>query len=277
MTLENEKPGVVTAAVKLLYLTLVIGVVRSFLEWTHVTQIASPEFALLMIVFTSVIMLWLIQKMDQGRNWSRILFALLFVLGIPFSIQPLLQSLSNSPVSGVLGLAQIGLQIIALFMLFGGDSRCWFHPDAPATPSAAPLILLVLLVGGVAFYFLHDSSQPIIILPSQPAITPTPPQTAAVSQPTPLVPPTPTPLPQDVTLTAPIQIPIVVHGKPSGTVTLQRGTRLPLVSVTGDSVTVRYVDSTASIPITSTDISTKPSSRQTSENSENPMPAAPEK
>ncbi len=253
MTQNTDKPSAVSGAVGLLYVTMAMGGVRTVLEWTHITTIASSDFALITIVLTFVIQLWLIHKIDQGRNWSRILFALLFVIGIPFSIQPLLQSLSDSPLSGLLGLAQLGLQTIALFMLFSGGARCWFHPDEPASSSAAPLILLVLLLGGAAFFFLHDGSRPFAILPPQATTTPTPTPPESLPPPIAVLPPTPPPLPREVTLTTPIQMPVVIRGKPSGSVSLPRGTRLQLVSVGRGSVVVRYVDSIATIPTTATD------------------------
>lgn len=66
--------------------------------------------------------------------------------------------------------------------------------------------------------------------------------------------PTPPPLPSDVTLTAPVQIPATVDGKSFGTITLPRGTRLPLVSLNNGVATVRYAGSTATVPVTVTDL-----------------------
>lgn len=136
------------------------------------------------------------------------------------------------------------------------------------------LLYLSLFAGAAYFFYQHP--EPIIrirnaFFPAEP-----PPASTVTASAPQVVPTTLPPLPRDVMLTTQIQIPIVVHGNPSGSATLPRGTRLPLVSVTGDSVTVRYVDSTASIPITSTDLNTNPSSRQTTENSESPIPVAPE-
>jgi flagellar motor protein MotB len=79
-------------------------------------------------------------------------------------------------------------------------------------------------------------------------------QAPAASQPAPSIATTPRPLPHDVVLTTPIQMPVIIRGKPSGAVTLPRGTRLQLVSVGRGSVVVRYVDSTATIPTSVTDL-----------------------
>ena len=136
--LPSQKPATVSTAIKLLYATYVVGAFRSVLEWSHQTQAASPGFDLFVVVFTFAIILWLTYKMDRGRNWARITFLILFILGVPFFVRPLLQSLSYSPVSGALGLLQVVLQTIALCKLFGSSARPWFRPAAASTPLQTP-------------------------------------------------------------------------------------------------------------------------------------------
>jgi len=92
--------------------------------------------------------------------------------------------------------------------------------------------------------------------PAEPSVPeqqplPTP---STTPEPSPLVQSTPRPLPHEITLTAAVEMPAVIGGKTFGTITLPPGTHLPLVSVAQGSVTVRYINSTATIPITSTDL-----------------------
>lgn len=61
-------------------------------------------------------------------------------------------------------------------------------------------------------------------------------------------------LPSEISLTTPIRIPVTINGNPSGTITLQAGTRVKLVSVRNGAVVIRYVDSVATVPLTSTDL-----------------------
>jgi hypothetical protein len=133
--LSAGKPSSVAMAVKLNYLTLVIGVARSLLEWSRLKHLADLGAVLFITFFVLGCMVWLIYKTDRRRNWARITLLVLFVLGVPFSILPLLQSLANSPLSGVLGLAQVAIQVAALAMLFGRDASHWYRP---ATESAQP-------------------------------------------------------------------------------------------------------------------------------------------
>ncbi len=115
----------------MLYATLLIGALRGVLEWSRQTQAASPGFVLFVMLSTFAFFIWLIYKMNQGRNWARITFLILFLIGIPFSVLPLIQSLLNTPISGILGLLQVVLETVALFMLFGRDARPWFRPAPP--------------------------------------------------------------------------------------------------------------------------------------------------
>jgi hypothetical protein len=66
-------------------------------------------------------------------------------------------------------------------------------------------------------------------------------------------PSTPASLPTSVALTTSVQIPVSIGGRPSGTVTLQPGTRLVIVSAGRDSVVVKYAGGTANILKSATD------------------------
>ncbi len=57
---------------------------------------------------------------------GRLLFLVLFLLGTPLSVKPLLDSLSATPFSGLLGLVQVAIQVLALVLLFSSDGRACF-------------------------------------------------------------------------------------------------------------------------------------------------------
>lgn len=67
------------------------------------------------------------------------------------------------------------------------------------------------------------------------------------------VPARPTPPSDELRLTAPVQIPVVIGGANSGEVTLSPGTVVKLISVEGDQARIQYMDSVATIPLRSTD------------------------
>jgi tryptophan-rich sensory protein len=124
---QASRPEKVGVAVKLLYLTLGIGVLRSFMEAPMHAKMTSPAFVVFVASFVLGIMWFFIYMIGRGRNWARITFLVLFIIGIPFSVQPLLQSLSANPISGLLGIGQLFIQIVALVFLFQKTSSDWFR------------------------------------------------------------------------------------------------------------------------------------------------------
>jgi len=128
MLISNQlaQPSIVAAAVRLLYATLAIGLVRSLIESSRLAEASSVGFVLFN-VFAVLGLLWLlIHLISRGRNWARITILVFFVLGVPMSILPLIQSLKHNPISGILGLVQIVMQVVALVFLFQGESSAWF-------------------------------------------------------------------------------------------------------------------------------------------------------
>lgn len=120
------QPPKVGTAVKLLYATLGIGIIRSIIEASRLAEANSVGFVLLIIFSVFGSMWFLIYMIGKGRNWARIAFLIMFILGVPLSILPMIQSLTYDPVSGILGLAQVVMQIIAMVLLFQGGSSAWF-------------------------------------------------------------------------------------------------------------------------------------------------------
>ena len=124
---QSTRPHKVGTAVKLLYITLGIGVLRSVTEASMHAEATSPGFVMF-VTFSVLGIMWLFVFMiGQGRNWARFTFLVLFIIGIPFSVLPLLQSLAAKPVSGLLGIVQIIIQIVALVFLFQKSSSDWFR------------------------------------------------------------------------------------------------------------------------------------------------------
>jgi hypothetical protein len=127
---STRPPNAVSSALQLIYVTLGIGVVRSALEWPEITRDAGPGFALTVLVVTCGVLLWLTSRVARGRNWARIVYLVFFVLGLPFSIKPLLHALGYAPLSGMLGIIQLALQGLCLVLLFSAQARPWFHGSA---------------------------------------------------------------------------------------------------------------------------------------------------
>ena len=128
---KKGRPDKVSTAVTLLWVTIAIGIVGSIMEFPSSLEVATAQgFGLGFIIFTTfftlAILAFFIFMIGKGKNWARITFLVLFIIGIPFAVFPLFQSLLTSPISGILGIGQTILQIIALVLLFQKPSSDWF-------------------------------------------------------------------------------------------------------------------------------------------------------
>ncbi|MGE5153411.1 MAG: hypothetical protein ACM3ST_05290 [Bdellovibrio bacteriovorus] len=129
----SRRPRHVSHAVTLLYITLAVGLVRSIIEASALASLAGVQFVLFVTLFTFAAMAVLILLISQGRNWARVLYLILSIIGTPLSVIPLLNSIIHHPFSGVLGITQLILTITALFLLFQPKSSAWFRSTIPGS------------------------------------------------------------------------------------------------------------------------------------------------
>jgi hypothetical protein len=130
--LPIEKPAIITKAIWLMCISLGIVFVSSLWLSFHNLVAAQPGF------FTLLIMAWLTHKTNQGRNWARITFLVLYILGTIISI-PAFLTVSHSIVDIGIFVIQAILQAAALVMLFAASARPWFKPvTSSSVPSNNP-------------------------------------------------------------------------------------------------------------------------------------------
>ena len=120
-------------AVTILYVTLAIGIVRAVMEASANAEIAGVGVLMFSTLVVFAVMVFFIAMIGRGRNWARITFLVSFLLGLLPSILPLIRSFDISPISGVLGLAQVVLQIVAMVFLFQQESSAWFKAKPAGT------------------------------------------------------------------------------------------------------------------------------------------------
>jgi len=123
------KPPIVVKAIWLLCVSLGIIFVASLWLAFHNLIASQPGF------FSLLIMAWLTHKTNQGRNWARITFLVLYIVGTLISI-PMLFMVPHSIVDVGVYIIQAVLQLAALIMLFSQNARPWFRPIT--TPDTAP-------------------------------------------------------------------------------------------------------------------------------------------
>lgn len=127
-TVSVEKPVEVSRAVNCLWASLALGSVKALVDMQHLSSQAAPAFTNVILVSVIAISTLLIYKTGQGKNWARITYLVLMVLGSLPSVPLLMAEFGRSPVLGAFGIIQVGLQIFALWLLFTSPGKAWFKP-----------------------------------------------------------------------------------------------------------------------------------------------------
>jgi hypothetical protein len=116
------RPAMAELSVRLLWLSLGIGVVQVPLDWPF----ASRPFVTLsafIVIFTFAMVAFFIWKIGQGKNWARIVFLLFFLLGVEPYVSHTRSHFTHSVLSGTLGAVQFGLEVVGLCLIFTSELR----------------------------------------------------------------------------------------------------------------------------------------------------------
>ena len=127
---KNNKPDSVSNALILLWISLGVGVLNSIINFSNSVDLAQGYgfgFVIFVTLFTLAFMAFFIYMIGQGKNWARITFLVLFIIGIPFSVLPAIILLVTNPISAMFTAGISILQLIALIFLFQKSSSDWFH------------------------------------------------------------------------------------------------------------------------------------------------------
>jgi len=133
-TTISEIPKKIKQAANLVYLSLLVGLIKSLLYETMTTQKMLSDPKLLSVgIFTILIIGFLGYKIGQGKNWARITLLVLFILGMigyPFIV---LTEFQTSILIGTVSIVQILIQLYVLIILFSGESKQWFKEQKVKT------------------------------------------------------------------------------------------------------------------------------------------------
>lgn len=134
---RSSKPSTVTIAVRLLWLSLAIGVPRLWIDLPIIQHMEYPELVGLTFLLTFGFLAWLTTMIDEGFHWARVTFLILLALGLPFWLMHLFKYFNYSFLSGMFNLVQSVLQVAGAALLFTASSRPWFLPSTPPDKAQA--------------------------------------------------------------------------------------------------------------------------------------------
>jgi hypothetical protein len=122
-----ERPSQVSRAAALYLAALVLGVINSAYLWHYPTSLGTAGFVVSVPVVTLAVMTWIVIEIWQGRNWARITYLVLTLLGLPLYVPNLLKFFAVSGVTGSINTLQFILELVALGLLFIGPGAAWLR------------------------------------------------------------------------------------------------------------------------------------------------------
>lgn len=124
----SSAPRPVKLAVILFAAALVVGLLDFALQRAGVTTVQSEALSSpLSVLFNLVITVGFLSLIMNRQNWARIIFAILIVLGLVFTVPIVLDEIGADPVGAMFSLLQLALQSVALVFLFRAESNRWFR------------------------------------------------------------------------------------------------------------------------------------------------------
>src|ERR671918_411507 len=94
------RPTEVVTAVRLIWITIAIGLITSGIRVAQLVSGVPLIIALLLALAFFGVFLFLVSKISAGRNWARIIFLVLVIIGLPFSIPTYISELRKSLIFG---------------------------------------------------------------------------------------------------------------------------------------------------------------------------------
>ncbi|MBU4565583.1 MAG: hypothetical protein KKE29_12745 [Proteobacteria bacterium] len=125
----TTRPSKSNTAIILLYVAWALGVLRAFLGAPAISHLGSEGqagAAVAIVVVIFAIMLFFIFMIGKGRNWARITFLVLYIIGTVMMVVGLV---SGAPfgAAALMDIVQVIIQLVALVMLFSAESNAWFQ------------------------------------------------------------------------------------------------------------------------------------------------------
>ena len=119
---QNKPPKNILIGVKLLIITLGLGIVRAI---TIIPMLEDPIARRITVIITVLFVLltgFLIYKIYKEKNWARIIFLILFIVGVILNIENMILWFFAASILLVLYIIETIVIIIALsFILQGGS------------------------------------------------------------------------------------------------------------------------------------------------------------
>ena len=123
----DSRPKVITTAIRILTLSIAIGLLMSLVRVAQQVSGAPLVLAILIVLAFFGVFLFLVSRIWAGRNWARIVFLILVLIGLPFAIPNYIAELRKNVLSGSVSMLIVILQLLGTYLLFTKNSNTWFR------------------------------------------------------------------------------------------------------------------------------------------------------
>jgi len=106
-----------------------MGLFTTALDWSYERSLQPVSKLVLDGAQTFLVLAFLIWKISQGKNWARIVYLVLFLLGGVFYFTFVRAAFGRSTAVALLTILQSLMQLVALILVFVGPAKDWFKPS----------------------------------------------------------------------------------------------------------------------------------------------------
>jgi hypothetical protein len=122
-----ERPRQIVWVVQLAAFNYALGLVTIAISWEYFARLQSMTPTIISQSFTLVVLFWLYYKIFHGRNWARIVWLVLSLIGL--AVMPMAYKLLDAA-PGIIKLQMfigLGITLVIIWLLFFSPGRHWFR------------------------------------------------------------------------------------------------------------------------------------------------------
>ena len=120
----KTRPKAVKTAAYLIWIALAVTLAESLIQHSNRTpfdiSLVAISFAVFSVPILLVYMIW------RRQNWARVIFAVLMVIGMYFTVPEVIASWDSAPFSSIKRSVIAAFQLVGLYLLFSAPSNAWF-------------------------------------------------------------------------------------------------------------------------------------------------------
>jgi hypothetical protein len=113
-----------------LWISLAIGVIKTPFDPAGLHAVPFPAIVWSIAAAIMAFFCLLIFKISSGRNWARVTFVVIFLLGLVLGLPGLMAEFQRAPALALVSVVTAVLQLWAVILLFTSPGKGWFGMKA---------------------------------------------------------------------------------------------------------------------------------------------------